>query len=358
MHTPKIEKFSFAEKRPLIIAGPCSAESREQLLTTAEGLARLGKVDVLRAGLWKPRTRPDSFEGVGEAGLVWLREAKQLTGLPVAVEVASARHVEAALKAEVDLLWIGARTTVNPFLVQEIAEAVGRSEVSVLIKNPMHPDVELWSGAVARFERAGVSRDRLALVHRGFSISGHWRYRNDPMWHLALDMQRRHPDLKMIGDPSHISGSRDYLLEVAQMAANLNYDGLIIESHCRPDEALSDAAQQLTPEALGHLLDEVKWRSERSTDEEYRQELARCRAEIDQLDHELFSLLSRRMRVADRIGQIKRENDVVILQRERWENIVERVLSRADEWHLSPEFLRTVLEAVHVESIRHQASNK
>lgn len=346
--------FLLESKRPLIIAGPCSAESREQLLRTADELARLGKVDVLRAGLWKPRTRPDSFEGVGEEGLAWLAEARERTGLPAAVEVASARHVEAALKAGIELLWIGARTTVNPFLVQEIAEAVGSSEVSVLIKNPMHPDVELWSGAVARFERAGVSRNRLALVHRGFSISGHWRYRNDPMWHLALDMQRRHPDLKMIGDPSHISGCRDYLHEVAQMAADLNYDGLIIESHCDPSKALSDAAQQLTPEALGELLKGLNWRAERSSDEAYMEELARCRSEIDQLDHDLFELLSRRMQVSDRIGRIKRENDVVILQRERWEAIVERVLARAEEWRLSPEFLRTVLEAVHVESIRHQ----
>ncbi len=342
------------KRRPLIIAGPCSAESREQLLTTAEELAALGCVNLLRAGLWKPRTSPDSFEGVGEPGLEWLCEAKRRTGLPVATEVASARHVEAALKWGVDLLWLGARTTVNPFLVQEIAEAVAGSGVSVLIKNPMHPDLELWHGAVVRLERAGLPRQQIGLVHRGFSMSSHWRYRNAPMWHLAIDMQRRNPDLKMIGDPSHISGRRDLLLEVAQMAANLNYDGLIIESHCSPDRALSDAAQQITPTALGTLLQEVEWRAERSYDEEYMRQLSRFRSEIDQIDHELFDLFSRRMQISDRIGRIKRENEVVILQSERWAEIVERILSRAGEWQLSEEFLRSILEAIHIESIRHQ----
>ncbi len=347
-------KTLFHRKRPWVIAGPCSAESREQLLSTCEALAQMGGVDLLRAGLWKPRTRPDSFEGVGAQGLAWLQEAKRLTGLPVATEVASAHHAYLALEAGIDLLWIGARTTVNPFLVQEIADVVAKSEVSVLIKNPMHPDVELWSGAVARFERAGVSRARLALVHRGFSMSGHWRYRNDPMWHLALDMQRRHPDLRMFGDPSHIAGRRELLGEVAQMAANLNYDGLIIESHIDPDRALSDAQQQLSPAALGDLLRTINWRATESADEEYLRQLARYRAEIDQIDYELFDLLSRRMHISDHIGAIKRENDVVILQSERWALIVERILARAEEWNLSREFLQTILEAIHMESIRHQ----
>lgn len=342
-------------KAPLIIAGPCSAESRDQLLTTARELAATGAVHLLRAGLWKPRTRPDSFEGVGERGLAWLKEAKAITGLPVATEVASARHVELALQAGIDLLWIGARTTVNPFLVQEIADAAGRGEASLLIKNPMHPDIELWSGAVERLERAGIARERIGLVHRGFSTH-HWHLRNDPMWHLAFEMQHRHPDLVMLCDPSHISGSRTYLAEVTRTAANLNYDGLIIESHHAPEEALSDAGQQITPQALEQMLRSIHWRIKRQGDESYLRELGRCRSEIDQIDHELFDLLSRRMQISDRIGEIKRQNEVIILQSERWSEVVERVLSRAEQLRLSPEFLQKILEAIHTESIAHQSS--
>lgn len=342
-------------KAPLIIAGPCSAESRDQLLTTARELAATGAVHLLRAGLWKPRTRPDSFEGVGERGLAWLKEAKAITGLPVATEVASARHVELALQAGIDLLWIGARTTVNPFLVQEIADAAARGEASLLIKNPMHPDIELWSGAVERLERAGIARERIGLVHRGFSTH-HWHLRNDPMWHLAFEMQHRHPDLVMLCDPSHISGSRTYLAEVTRTAANLNYDGLIIESHHAPEEALSDAGQQITPQALEQMLRSIHWRIKRQGDESYLRELGRCRSEIDQIDHELFDLLSRRMQISDRIGEIKRQNEVIILQSERWSEVVERVLSRAEQLRLSPEFLQKILEAIHTESIAHQSS--
>lgn len=342
-------------KAPLIIAGPCSAESRDQLLTTARELAATGAVHLLRAGLWKPRTRPDSFEGVGERGLAWFKEAKAITGLPVATEVASARHVELALQAGIDLLWIGARTTVNPFLVQEIADAAARGEASLLIKNPMHPDIELWSGAVERLERAGIARERIGLVHRGFSTH-HWHLRNDPMWHLAFEMQHRHPDLVMLCDPSHISGSRTYLAEVTRTAANLNYDGLIIESHHAPEEALSDAGQQITPQALEQMLRSIHWRIKRQGDESYLRELGRCRSEIDQIDHELFDLLSRRMQISDRIGEIKRQNEVIILQSERWSEVVERVISRAEQLRLSPEFLQKILEAIHTESIAHQSS--
>ncbi len=341
-------------KRPLIIAGPCSAESREQLFSTCEQLARLGCVDLLRAGLWKPRTRPDSFEGVGDCGLKWLAEAKARTGLPIVTEVAAARHVEGVLRHGLDGVWIGARTTVNPFLVQEIADAVAGSGLWVLIKNPMHPDIELWAGAVERFQKAGVPLAQIALVHRGFSTSNHWHLRNDPMWHLAFDMRRRFPTLPLLCDPSHICGCRELLQEVAQQAANLNFDGLIIESHCNPDAALSDARQQITPESLGRLLDGITWRSECSHDAAFVRTLAACRSEIDQLDAEIFDLLSRRMRVADRIGRIKRENDVMILQRERWAEVVERIVARSDELQLSKEFLRTVLDAIHNESIEHQ----
>lgn len=346
--------FRLGAKRPLIIAGPCSAETEEQTLATCEALAREGCADVLRAGIWKPRTQPGSFEGVGLKGLAWLAEAKRRTGLPVATEVASAKHVESALAFGIDLLWIGARTTVNPFLVQEIADAAAGSDAAVLIKNPMNPDVALWSGAVARFEKAGFPHERIGLIHRGFSTGTHWRYRNDPMWHLAFDMQSRYPGMMMIGDPSHICGTRKYLQEVAQTAANLNYDGLIVESHCNPAEAWSDAKQQLEPQAFAELIRSINWRSEKSDDPEYVRTLARSRTEIDQIDNEIFELLSRRMQIADRIGRIKRDNDVVILQSGRWAEIVERVVGRADRLHLSEEFLKTVLEAIHIESIDHQ----
>lgn len=343
-------------RRPLVIAGPCSAESREQLLATCQGLARMGGVHILRAGLWKPRTRPDSFEGVGDRGLEWLAEARSRTGLPVVTEVAAARHVEGVLRHGIDGVWIGARTTVNPFLVQEIADAVAGSDLCVLVKNPMNPDLELWAGAVERLLKVGVKPSHLALVHRGFSTSNHWPYRNDPMWHLAFDMRRRFPQLPLICDPSHICGERGLLFEVSQRAANLNFDGLIIESHCAPDSALSDARQQITPEALGELLERVSWPMACSMDAEYVRTLAACRSEIDQLDAEIFDLLSRRMRVADRIGRIKRENDVMILQSDRWAEVVERIVARGEELRLSEHFLRTVLDAIHNESIDHQGS--
>lgn len=342
------------KKRPLIIAGPCSAESREQLIESCTRIAAIEGVDILRAGVWKPRTNPNSFEGVGEVALEWLKEAQELTKLPVATEVASARHAELALSYGINTLWIGARTTVNPFLQQEIASAVARSDATILIKNPMNPDIDLWSGAVARFEKAGIPRHRVALVHRGFSTSAQWRYRNDPMWHLALDMKQRHPDLKMICDPSHIAGKRHLLQQVAQIAANLNYDGLIIESHCSPDLALSDAQQQITPDELKTLLNALSWRLSESSDQEYMQSLERYRSEIDQIDSEIFELLSRRMRVSDAIGEIKRNNDVIILQSQRWSEILERVLSRSEELSLSEEFLKSILEAIHIESIEHQ----
>lgn len=341
-------------RRPLIIAGPCSAESREQLLTTALELKELECVDFLRAGVWKPRTHPDSFEGVGEIGLEWLAEAKALTGLKCATEVASRRHVELASKSGVDMMWIGARTTVNPFLVQEIAEAAAECSAEVMVKNPMHPDIELWAGAVERLQKAGVERERILLAHRGFSTSSRWRYRNDPMWHLVLDMKRRFGDLRMICDPSHISGNRELIGEVAQTAANLNCDGLIIESHCNPQMALSDKEQQLRPEHLGQVLESIVWRALDSHNNDYLASMSQYRTEIDQIDRELFELLSRRMRISDQIGEIKRKNDVIILQSDRWQEIVSRVLSHAEKWQLSPKFLEAILEAIHIESIEHQ----
>src|SRR5919206_1043846 len=254
-------------KRPLIIAGPCSAETEEQVLETTQRLAATGKVDMFRAGIWKPRTRPGSFEGIGTKGLPWLQKAKQLTGIPVAVEVATAKQVEDALHFDVDVLWIGARTTVNPFSVQEVADALRGVDVPVLIKNPINPDLELWSGAFERVAKAGIKQ--IGLIHRGFSSYGNTEYRNAPMWHLAIEMKRRNPELMMINDPSHICGRRDILQDVAQKAIDLDYDGLIIESHIDPDKAWSDAKQQVTPERLAEMLDQIVWRKEDVASAEY-----------------------------------------------------------------------------------------
>src|SRR5919202_1082768 len=248
------------KKRPLIISGPCSAETEEQVIETATRLKKTGKVDALRAGIWKPRTRPGSFEGVGTKGLNWLTQAKKITGLPVAVEVATAKQVEDALHFDIDILWVGARTTVNPFSVQEVADALRGANVPVLIKNPINPDLELWIGAVERVAKAGIKT--IGLIHRGFSSYGNSEYRNAPMWHLAIEMKRRNPELLMINDPSHICGRRDILLDVAQEAIDLDFDGLMIESHIDPDNAWSDAKQQVTPERLAEMLGEITWRKE------------------------------------------------------------------------------------------------
>lgn len=349
-----MSEFKLESKRPLIISGPCSAETREQTLDTCTRLAATGVVDVLRAGVWKPRTRPGSFEGVGLKGLAWMAEAKRITGLPIAVEVASAKHVESALEFGVDLLWIGARTTVSPFSVQDIADAVRGSDANILIKNPMNPDVELWSGAVDRFLKVGVAPSRLGLIHRGFSYFGHNELRNPPMWHIVLGMRSRYPEMTMICDPSHICGNRDLLQNIAQTAADLRYDGLIIESHICPDKAWSDAAQQVTPDNLERLVRNINWRHDSTDDPDFVKALNNYRNEIDQIDSELFDLLSRRMKIADRIGAVKRDNNVAILQGSRWSSIVDRVLGQAAQLNLDEEFLKTILETIHIESINRQ----
>jgi chorismate mutase len=279
-------------KRPLIISGPCSAETEEQVLETAQRLAKTGKVDMLRAGIWKPRTRPGSFEGIGTKGLPWMQQAKKLTGLPITVEVATAKQVEDALHFDVDVLWIGARTTVNPFSVQEVADALKGVKVPVLIKNPINPDLELWTGAVERVAKAGI--DQIGLIHRGFSAYGNSEYRNAPMWHLAIEMKRRNPELPFINDPSHICGRRDILLDVMQKAVNLDYDGFIIESHIDPDKAWSDAKQQVTPERLSEMLDEIVWRKEETNSQEFHAALEKLRQQINHLDDENRSACTRR----------------------------------------------------------------
>src|SRR5678815_6121035 len=339
-------------KRPLVIAGPCSAETEEQVMQTAVRLQKTGKVDMLRAGIWKPRTRPGSFEGIGTKGLPWMQQAKKLTRLPITVEVATAKQVEDALHFDVDVLWIGARTTVNPFSVQEVADALRGVNVPVLIKNPINPDLELWTGAVERVAKVGIKD--IGLIHRGFSSYGNTEYRNAPMWHLAIEMKRRNPELLMINDPSHICGRRDILLEVAQKAIDLDYDGLIIESHIDPDKAWSDAKQQVTPENLAEMLNSIVWRREDVASEEFHQALEKLRHQINHLDDEMMQILSQRMKVAEKIAVYKKENNITILQTNRWNEILDRACQRAEKLGLSKEFITKYFDAVHMESISHQ----
>jgi chorismate mutase len=339
-------------RRPLIISGPCSAETEEQVLETAQRLASSGKIDMLRAGIWKPRTRPGSFEGVGVKGLPWLLHAKKATGLPTTVEVATGKQVEDALNFDVDVLWVGARTTVNPFSVQEVADALRGVDIPVLIKNPINPDLDLWTGAVERVAKSGVQQ--IGLIHRGFSSYGNTEYRNAPMWHLAIEMKRRNPGMLMICDPSHISGRRNILLDVSQKSVDLDYDGLMIESHIDPDNAWSDAMQQITPEALTELLDKIKWRVESTDETAFITALEKMREQINHLDDELLQLLGQRMKIADKIGEFKKNNSVTILQTSRWNEILERAMAKGAVLGLSPEFITKYFDAVHMESISHQ----
>src|SRR5437868_1151519 len=334
-------------KRPLIISGPCSAETEAQVLETVQRLAGTGKVDMIRGGKWKPRTRPGSFEGIGVKGLPWLLQAKKLTGLPITVEVATGKQVEDALTFEVDVLWIGARTTVNPFSVQEVADALRGVDVPVLIKNPINPDLELWTGAVERVDKAGVKQ--IGLIHRGFSSYGNTEYRNAPMWHLAIEMKLRNPEMMMINDPSHIRGRRDILLEVAQKAIDLDYNGLMIEAHIDPDNAWSDAKQQLTPEKLAELLSQIIWRKEDINSEEFHAALEKLRQQINHLDDELMQIISQRMKIAEKIGEYKKNNSITILQTNRWNSILERAFLKGDKLGLSKEFITKYFDAMHME---------
>lgn len=339
-------------KRPLIISGPCSAETEEQVIETATRLKKTGKVDALRAGIWKPRTRPGSFEGVGTKGLNWVTQARKITGLPVAVEVATAKQVEDALHFDIDILWIGARTTVNPFSVQDVADALRGANVPVLIKNPINPDLELWIGAVERVAKAGIKN--IGLIHRGFSSYGNTEYRNAPMWHLAIEMKRRNPDMMMINDPSHISGNRILLQSVAQKAIDLDFDGIMIESHIDPDKAWSDAKQQVTPERLLEILDGIKWRHETTDQKEFVVALEKLREQINHVDDELMQLLGQRMKIAEKIGEYKKNNNITILQTNRWNEILERAAKKGEALGLTREFITKYYDAVHMESINHQ----
>ena len=339
-------------KRPLIISGPCSAETEEQVIETAERLAKTGKVDMLRAGIWKPRTKPGMFEGIGAKGLPWLQKAKKLTGLPTTVEVATGKQVEDALTFDVDVLWIGARTTVNPFSVQEVADALRGVDVPVLIKNPINPDLELWQGAVERVARAGIKQ--IGLIHRGFSSYGNTEFRNAPMWHLAIEMKRRMPGVPIINDPSHICGRRDILQATAQKAIDLDFDGLMIESHIDPDNAWSDAKQQITPERLAEMLSAISWRKEDVSSESYHAALDKLREQINHIDDELMQLISQRMSIAEKIGEYKRNNNVTILQSTRWNEVLDKALMKAGKVGLSEEFIVRYMDAIHMESINRQ----
>lgn len=338
-------------KRPFLIAGPCSAETEEQVHDIAKDLSAKSTTAVLRAGIWKPRTRPNSFEGVGEVGLKWLVDAGKKNGLPTTTEVANAKHVELSLKAGVDILWIGARTTVNPFAVQEIADAIKGNDITVMVKNPVNPDLMLWIGALERFQQAGI--DDLIAIHRGFSVYNHPKYRNVPNWEIPIALVEKMPDIPLICDPSHISGRRDGLQEVAQKAMDLNFTGLMLETHNNPDEAWSDPKQQVTPDGLVHLMSKLKLRKEHLSQDEMSF-ISLMRGKIADLDDKMFSMLSERMKIAEEVGIYKRENDITILQQEHWKEIIDKRLSQSDELRLTPKFVRSVMDAIHQESIRHQ----
>jgi len=341
----------FQLNHPLVIAGPCSAETEEQVLKIAHELKN-SDVSIFRAGIWKPRTRPGGFEGVGEIGLKWLQKAKAETGLLMATEVATAAHVKLALEHDIDVLWIGARTTVNPFAVQEIADALKGTDKIVLLKNPVNPDLSLWIGGLERLYNANI--EKLGVIHRGFSTYEKTKYRNNPEWQIAIDLQNRFPDLPLICDPSHITGKRSMIQEVSQQALDLNYDGLIIETHIDPDNAWSDAAQQVTPAALKQMFINLRVRKVSDDESEYNQKMAKLRLQIDEFDGKLLEILGNRMKVADKIGLLKKEKNVAILQNQRWNEILGKMILEGEERGLSSEFVMLLFKAIHQESITHQ----
>lgn len=340
-----------AEKFPLVIAGPCSAESEGQMLRTARQLAQIPEVKVFRAGIWKPRTRPGEFEGFGETALPWLEKVKKETGLKTAVEVAKPLHVELALKYDVDILWLGARTVVSPFVVQEIAEALKGTSVTVMVKNPIIPDLKLWLGAIERIHSAGIGQ--ILAIHRGFHYFEKSAYRNAPMWEIAIELKRLLPQMPIITDPSHIAGKRELLQEIAQKSFDLEMDGLMIETHENPAQALSDAEQQLTPAALQQLLKQLVLRK-RSGNPEFELKLESLRTEIDKLDGELLQILAKRMEITDEIGEYKRDNNITILQMKRWAGIIKDRLSIGMHMGLNEDFLSDLLKLIHKESIFRQ----
>jgi chorismate mutase len=337
--------------RPLIIAGPCSAESEEQVLDTARQLKAMN-VQIYRAGIWKPRTRPNSFEGVGSIGLEWLKLVQKEFGMKVSTEVANVKHVYEALRYGVDIIWIGARTSANPFAMQEIADALKGVDIPVFVKNPVNPDVDLWMGAIERIQGAGITR--VGAIHRGFSTFDKTRYRNAPQWQLPIELRRKMPDIPMICDPSHIGGRRDILQEISQKALDLNYDGLIIETHCNPDKAWSDAKQQITPNELSKLLGKLVLRNVNTDNPVFLHTLEDLRQQIDKFDDELLTIIEERMKVAEKIGEYKKINNITILQPDRWQEILNKVLEKGKNRDLSDDFLIGLFKAIHQESINKQ----
>lgn len=342
-----LELKGVEKKRPIIIAGPCSAETEEQVMTSATQLAAKG-VKVFRAGIWKPRTKPGGFEGVGVEGLPWLKRVKEETGMLVSTEVATAKHVYECLKAGIDVLWIGARTTANPFAVQEIADALKGVDIPVLVKNPVNPDLELWIGALERINGAGLKR--LGAIHRGFSSYDKKIYRNLPQWHIPIELRRRIPELPIFCDPSHIGGKRELIAPLCQQAMDLGFDGLIVESHCNPDAAWSDASQQVTPDVLSYILNLLVIRKETQTTEN----LNELRSQIDECDNQIIEIFSKRMRICREIGTFKKEHDMTILQTNRYNEILDKRGAQGALCGMDSEFIKHVFEAIHEESVRQQ----
>lgn len=334
-------------KRPVVIAGPCSAETEKQVMETAKDLAKNG-VGIFRAGIWKPRTKPGGFEGVGSVGLTWLQEVKKETGMLVATEVANKQHVEEALNAGVDVLWIGARTSANPFAMQEIADSLVGADVPVLVKNPVNPDLELWIGAMQRIYNAGIRQ--IGAIHRGFSAYGKHLYRNMPQWHIPIELRRRMPELTLICDPSHIGGKRELVAPLSQQAMDMGFDGLIVESHCDPDSAWSDKSQQVTPEVLNFIINMLVVRDTTQTTES----LTLLRQQIDQIDNDLLEALSKRMRISREIGQYKKEHSMPVVQTGRYDDILNSRAAAAEELGMNGDFMKTVYQAIHEESVRQQ----
>ena len=349
---PLYEWGMFTEPRPSVVAGPCSAETEEQVIQTAKGLKEMG-INVYRAGIWKPRTHPGSFEGVGAPGLKWMQRAKKEYGLKISTEVASEKHVFECLKYGVDLVWLGARTTANPFLVQEIADALKDTDIPVLVKNPVNPDIDLWIGALERLNRAGIRK--LGVIHRGFSTADKIKYRNDPQWQMAIELRSRHPELPFFVDPSHMAGSKEYIQELSQRSLDLGFEGLMIESHCNPSCALSDAKQQLTPDELSDLLyNKITVRDSDSDSKEWKENIDQLRAKIDILDENLLYTLGARMKVSRQIGEYKRANNVAILQTSRWDKVLAKVVAKGQEYDLPEDFIKEVFNAIHEASVEIQ----
>ena len=336
---------------PLVIAGPCSAETEQQVLKIAIDLKETD-VTIFRAGIWKPRTRPGMFEGVGAIGLKWLQKVKEHTGLLTAVEVANSSHVKLAIEHEIDVLWIGARSTVSPFIVQEIADSLQGTDKIVLVKNPVNPDLSLWLGGIERLYSANI--EKLGVIHRGFSTYEKSKYRNNPEWQIAIELQSKFPDLPLICDPSHIAGRRDLIFNLSQRALDLNYDGLMIETHCDPDNAWSDAAQQVTPSSLVDIMKDLKIREMTIDKEEYKNQLDGFRQKIDNSDQLLLEILGKRMDVAEKIGLLKKSNNVAVLQNKRWNEILGKMIIDGESHGLSEEFILKIFKAIHQESINHQ----